>query len=157
MYEGKTILVAPLDWGLGHSSRCVPLIKQLSLRNTVILGVTTATSEFLNSYFPELEKTDLPAYKITYNKNTPQWLTILAQLPRIAKVIRDEHRVTLSLVQQKGINIIVSDNRYGVYDSSVTSILLCHQVDLQLPLFSRLVNRMHRRLMRLADNRAREC
>ena len=29
MVGRKRILVAPLDWGLGHATRCIPIIKEL--------------------------------------------------------------------------------------------------------------------------------
>jgi hypothetical protein len=27
--EPKTILIAPLNWGLGHATRCIPIIRAL--------------------------------------------------------------------------------------------------------------------------------
>jgi hypothetical protein len=33
--EAKTILIAPLNWGLGHATRCIPIIRAL-LKNNYI-------------------------------------------------------------------------------------------------------------------------
>lgn len=56
MYKNKIIFIAPLDWGLGHATRCVPLIKKLSIHNTIILGITPLTQLIFDNEFPELKK-----------------------------------------------------------------------------------------------------
>ena len=62
MIRNKTILIAPLDWGLGHATRCVPLVKHLMKHNLIILGVTGTTRLIFDEEFPELEKIDLEPY-----------------------------------------------------------------------------------------------
>ena len=27
--EGRRVLIAPLNWGIGHATRCIPIIKRL--------------------------------------------------------------------------------------------------------------------------------
>ena len=34
---GQNVLVCPLDWGLGHAARCVPIIKALEARGKKVL------------------------------------------------------------------------------------------------------------------------
>jgi hypothetical protein len=148
VFEGKTILVAPLDWGLGHASRCVPLIKQLTEKNKVIVGVTTITSPFLNAYFPHLPQVEFVSYNVRYHKYVPQWLNLLFQVPSTLRVIKKEKAQTQSHVDKYGINVIISDNRYGVYHKKAVNIFISHQVNLQLPFFSRFMSNLQERRLR---------
>lgn len=68
--NNKIIFIAPLDWGMGHSSRCISIIRCLKKQNTIIIGVTTKNIKFFDSYFPELKKfTSLPI-QLIIQKNT---------------------------------------------------------------------------------------
>jgi len=58
--KGHTLLVAPLDWGLGHASRCIELIHFLKRQNAVILGITPSTEAILKNAFPDLKTVAIP-------------------------------------------------------------------------------------------------
>ena len=52
----KRILVAPLDWGLGHASRSISVIKALLDREVdVLLGSNGRPLALLRREFPQLE------------------------------------------------------------------------------------------------------
>ena len=91
MFTNKIILIAPLDWGLGHATRCVPIIRELEINNKIILGVTPLTSTILEEEFPQLPKISLPEYKIRYSTFLPIWLKLIFDSRRISKVIKAEH------------------------------------------------------------------
>ncbi len=135
VFRNKAILVAPLDWGIGHATRCVPLIKQLLQdNNRVILGVTPLTLKILSAEFPHLERVELPSYQIRYSKFLPVWFKLLFQLPRINRVMEEERALLNQLVLQKRVEVVISDNRYGLYHKNIHSVVICHQINLQAPL-----------------------
>ncbi len=140
MFSGKTIFIAPLDWGLGHATRCVPLIKRLSKNNTVIIGTTGANRDFFERYFPLLQKINLPSYNIRYSKTWPQWLKILWQWPHIASVIKQERKIIGTLITGKKIDVVISDNRFGLHHKEARCIFITHQVRLKTPFFSGFAN-----------------
>ena len=76
MISGKIIFYGALDWGLGHATRSVPIIRQLLKGNSVILGVTPLTNTIFDEEFPELKKIELPAYDIKYSSVFPLWLKL---------------------------------------------------------------------------------
>ena len=52
----KTILIAPLNWGLGHATRCIPIIKALQENNYIpIIASDGAALELLRKEFPYLQ------------------------------------------------------------------------------------------------------
>ncbi|HPG08930.1 MAG TPA: glycosyltransferase [Saprospiraceae bacterium] len=125
------ILVAPLNWGLGHATRSIPVIRRLLDRG---FGVTVASDglalELLRREFPQLESWELPGYGVHYRK--PVLISLIKQIPGIQKVIREEHQLILDRAKRNRFRAIISDNRYGIWHPDIPSILITHQV--QLPI-----------------------
>jgi len=131
---GTVAMVAALNWGMGHATRCVPLIRALQERGCrVILASDGAALDFWKRELPELECRTLPSWRIRYAPGP--WLVpgLLAGLPRMLRAIRAERSHVRRLVEQEGIGWILSDNRYGVRDGRIPSILMTHQLRLSLP------------------------
>ncbi|MFN0214268.1 MAG: glycosyltransferase [Saprospiraceae bacterium] len=131
--SSATILVAPLNWGLGHATRCVPLIRALEqLGAKVILASDGSALNLLKAEFPHLPAFQLPSYRIRYHTHSMIW-NIARQLPRISYAIRAEQWATERLVHEHGITGIISDNRYGCFSRKVKSVILSHQIHLRVP------------------------
>ena len=78
--KSPRILVAPLDWGLGHAARCIPVIKELIQQEAeVIIYGSTHVLNFLKKQFPNLEQIQSNEQEIHYAKYLPAWLKILLQ------------------------------------------------------------------------------
>lgn len=128
------VIVAILDWGLGHATRSVPLIRALIDRNIEVLLVGNGESlQFVTSEFPALRSIQLPGYAIEYPKSGNMTLKILRQMPRLRKVIKSEHLLLEDIVQREGAELVISDNRYGCWTAKVPSILITHQTTILLP------------------------
>ena len=143
MYKNKIIFIAPLDWGLGHATRCVPLIKKLKLDNTVILGITPLTKLIFDDEFPNLKKVDLEPYAISYSKKQPLTVNLILNFLRIRKVIKNENEQLKNIIKENKIEIVISDNRLGLYNSLVETVYITHQVNIQAGLLSLLANKIH--------------
>jgi len=127
------ILVAPLDWGLGHATRCIPLIRfLLHDGHTVVLATDGPQRALLQQEFPQLECLELEGYGITYATKGLVW-GLLAQAPKLVKAIADEHRWLQDSIHTQRLDLVISDNRYGLYSSAIPCVLITHQLQLQLP------------------------
>ena len=130
----KRILFSPLDWGIGHASRSILLIRQLiEAGYEVIIAADGAAYALLRSVFPEIKIIRLSFCKIRYSRHIPAIWKIFFSLPCILKGIKKEHKKTTEIVKEHAIDLIVSDNRYGVYHSTVPTILVIHQLQPRLP------------------------
>ncbi len=135
-YSKKNILIAPLDWGLGHATRSIPIIRAcIEGGHHVIIGSSGRSLQLLKQEFPGITCVEIPSYNIYYQKSGSFILKIIAQLTKVFSGIRREHRVANSIIQEHKINLIISDNRYGVYHHSVYSILISHQMMVKIPGF----------------------
>ncbi len=126
----KRVLVAPLDWGLGHTTRCVPVIQQLIDADfEVLIAAEKNAAILLQQEFPYLTIIPLSGYRISYAKSRLFFsLKILRQIPKILKAIKAEHKWLQQIIKKYRIDIVISDNRYGLYNKAVKSIFITHQL-----------------------------
>ena len=144
MFTGKNIFFGALDWGLGHATRSVPIIRQLKKTNSVILGVTPLTKLIFDEEFPELKKIELPPYNITYSKIIPIWIKLTLSYPEIADIIKKENKLLENIIVENNIEIVISDNRFGLYSKKIHSVFITHQLSLKAPVFETIGNKINR-------------
>jgi uncharacterized protein (TIGR00661 family) len=145
--NNNRILIAPLDWGLGHATRCVPIIKHLLSQNcTVFVGAEGSIATLLKSEFPNITILPLKGYRVEYSKNRFFFLLkIITQLPRISKVIRYEKRWVEEAIKTHNINGVISDNRMGFYSNKIPSVYITHQLLIKtgLNIFDTIAQKIH--------------
>lgn len=151
--DRKTILVAPLNWGLGHATRCIPVIRKLLEQNyNVLLASDGAALDLLQKEFPGLQSIKLPSYNITYAEK-PRFfkLKLVFSLPHIQKTIASEKKMVKKLVEARGIDGIISDNRLGVRNNKVPSVIITHQLNLLSGTTSWLSSKIHQTMIKKFD------
>ena len=129
----KRVLVAPLDWGLGHTTRCIPIIQELLHQDfTVLLAAEGNSAHLLGKEFPSLTILSLKGYQISYSKNQVFFkVKLFGQLPKILKAIKQEHIWLNKIIKEYKIDIVISDNRYGFYNINIKSIFITHQLEIE--------------------------
>lgn len=151
--KGKRVLVTPLDWGLGHATRCIPVIEALRKRNCEVFIASSGSSlELLKKEFPDLAFFGLPSYRIKYPESGSFVFSMIRQIPKIKKTIAEEHKRTQKIMNENNIDLIISDNRYGCWSATIPSVMICHQLSIQLPfvwrLFKPAVDFYHQRMIK---------
>lgn len=130
--RSSQILIAPLDWGLGHTSRCIPIVHHLvQSGHQPLFAGNSAQIAFIVSVFPSIETIHLDGYDIQYSKvDLLNKSTIAAQIPKITTAIAREHEWLSTLLKERPIQGIISDNRYGLYNESTSSVIITHQLQI---------------------------
>ncbi len=132
----KKILVAPLNWGLGHAARCIPLIEKLLEHGADVSIASDGNSlSLLKEEFPQLPFFSLPSYNITYSGSNNQVFKMAGNFFNMQKAIDEEHKQMLLLQQQHSFDAVISDNRYGVWHPSIKSIFITHQINIKVPAY----------------------
>ena len=125
---GKKLLVIPLDWGLGHATRCVPVIRDLLKSNCEVWLAGEGTQEkLLREEFSSLPFLPLKGYRIKYGKSGFTG-KILLQVPSILRSIKEENKWLKEQVIKHGFEAVISDNRYGLYHENIFSVFITHQL-----------------------------
>lgn len=130
---GKKLLVAPLDWGLGHATRCIPIIKELLANGCEVWLAGEGYQEvLLRKEFPNLNFLMLKGYRIKYAASGIG-LKILLQVPKILSVIKEENKWLKEQVDKYEFDAVISDNRYGLYHEKIHSVFITHQLAIKSP------------------------
>ena len=140
----KRVLIAPLDWGLGHNARCIPIIQELLQQgHEVIFAGTQKQFDFICQHQIKIKHVELFSYNVNYAKRLPQWVKIGVQLNKFKSKIRAEHKWLQDFLNKEKIDVVISDNRYGLYSNKVHCIFIGHQLSIQSPLLSKKINNIH--------------
>lgn len=128
------VLVAILDWGLGHATRSIPVIAELQRHGCTVLVAGSGDSlSLLREEFPNLSFFELPGYAPRYPTRSSMVWTMAKQVPRFARTILAEHRVIEEIVTGQRIDRIISDNRYGCWSACIPSAFITHQSNVLMP------------------------
>ena len=129
----KRILVAPLEWGLGHATRCIPIITSLLEQDCeVLIGAEGAAKELLEREFPQLVFLTLKGYRMRYSRKSYLLpLRLLLQFPKMISSIRNERRWLKKAIDEHKIDAVISDNRFGLHNPAVPCIYITHQLTIK--------------------------
>ncbi len=153
MSQSKNILIAPLNWGLGHAVRCIPLIrKYVENGDKVIIASDGQALDFLREEFPKLIFEQLPAYNIHYAKTSLSTkLKLMLQVPKILKTAQKERQITEELVDKYDIDLVISDNRFGLRSNKAKSVYMTHQLRVLSGATTFLTTFLHRKIYKKYD------
>jgi uncharacterized protein (TIGR00661 family) len=124
------VLIAPLDWGLGHATRCIPIITTLIQQNcSVIIAAEGFVKFLLQKEFPHLEFIELRGYRVKYSRQK-LWMPVklMLQLPKIMCRIYEENRWLKKAVTENNIDAVIADNRMGLHHKKISCIYITHQL-----------------------------
>ena len=128
------VLVAPLNWGLGHATRCVPIIRGLLADgHKVVIAADGYPLRFLRREFPHLEWVEFEGLKVRYADGQSQVGAMLRQLPSFLRGIWREHKELKRIVEAYDIDVVVSDNRFGLWCRNAYSVYMTHQLMVKMP------------------------
>ncbi|RAV30405.1 glycosyltransferase [Sinomicrobium soli] len=147
------ILVAPLNWGLGHATRCIPVIRALLQHGFCpVIASDGIALELLRQEFPQLESLYLPSYQIEYAKEGQYFkLKMIWDSPKMIKAVAREKKLVKNIIRERAIDGIISDNRLGVYHKSIPSVFMTHQLNVLTGSTTWLSSKVHRKFIRKFD------
>ena len=128
------MLVAPLDWGLGHATRCIPIIKELGVQGVeVILAADERPFELLKREFPFLPLVRLPGHSVSYSGDKGIASKVVRQFPQLIHSAVSEHRMLQKIIREYGVQGVISDSRFGLFARGIPSIYVSHQITIKMP------------------------
>ena len=130
------ILIAPLDWGLGHATRCIAVVRELLESGAEpVIGAYGQGLIILKNEFPQLEVIEMPGFSLSYPGKYGLRLKVVASLPRMVYSIYKEHRLLKRIIAEKKIDGVISDSRFGLFAGKISTVYMSHQVLVKLPDF----------------------
>ena len=145
--EKIRILIAPLDWGLGHATRCIPIIKELISENCQVFIVADKKNfSLLKKEFPSTVFLRYPGYEIEYSYSKRFFgLKLLYQFPKVIFKMFKEKKWLSRIIKEHSIDAVISDNRFGMYSNKIPSVYITHQLCIKTgnPLTEAIAQRIH--------------
>ena len=133
MLKYRKILISPLDWGLGHATRIIPLIRYLQqVQCQIWIAASGQTEKVLKETFPGIPFLHLEGYKINYQKPGGSFsLKIALQVPKMMRAVFAEHQWLKKNQEIYHWDAVISDNRFGLYHKDLRSVFITHQVNIK--------------------------
>jgi UDP:flavonoid glycosyltransferase YjiC (YdhE family) len=127
-----SVLLAPLDWGLGHATRCIPIINELvKLGAQVTIAASGRQRALLLQEFPLLEFVEIPGYDISYREGILLKWNLFFNMRMILKKIKQENTWLKNILENRKIDAVISDNRYGLFNKKTYCVFITHQLAIQ--------------------------
>ena len=129
----KKVLVSPLDWGLGHAARIVPIVNILRKYNSVIIICGVGAEMFLKTELPDVEIFSLKEKRITYPKGKISFFSFIKWGYVMIYNTFNEFFFVKKVIRKLGIEVVISDNRYGLSFKGLDCFIITHQIAPKLP------------------------
>ena len=141
MTHKKNILLCPMDWGLGHATRMVPVIELLKSQNVnMILGADNRPYEFLKRRFPEVELVRFPGYAPRYPSKGSMAIKMISEMPDMLRFSDKAHNLLEEFVKKRSVDVVISDNRYELWSKQAKTVFITHQLNVQTPKYGKMTN-----------------
>jgi predicted glycosyltransferase len=128
------ILICPLEWGLGHAARIIPVARKLlEMNQNVLIASGEEHLNFLRTEFPGLTYIDFPGFKPGYSRYLPQYIPLLFKTPLLIFHIIREHYRLKSIINNYSIDIVISDNRFGLWNKKIRTAYITHMPLIPFP------------------------
>ena len=146
------ILLSPLNWGLGHVCRTIPIIQLLLAQdNEVIICCDENQEEFYRSYFPELWYVPHAGYPFRFKGKGNWTLDVLSSFSSLNHHLIEEKRRVKDLVEKFNPDLIISDQRFGFVSKKVKSVVISHQLNLPVPIWNLIAKLWNKNLLAAFD------
>jgi hypothetical protein len=130
----KNILICPLEWGFGHAGRMIALASRLREMNyNILFGAGEKHLTFIRNEMPGLTYINFPGFRPGYSRFLPQYIILLLEIPLLLFHIIREHIRLGRIIPEHSVDIVISDNRFGLWNKSIKTIYVTHQPLIPLP------------------------
>lgn len=137
--RNQVVLLSPLNWGLGHVTRTIPIVRELiNNENTVVICCNSEQQsiyeqEDLPVYFEAME-----GYPFKFTGDGKWGVDLLREFPTLYSFLNREHRIVERLTKKWKASVVISDQRYGFYSKQIKSVIISHQLSLPVSGFNKM-------------------
>jgi hypothetical protein len=131
----------------------IPLARRLrEMNNKVIIGSGEEHLTLFRNELPGLSYVSFPGFKPAYSRFLPQYISLLFKIPALLYHIIIEHLRLKRILSEYSVDIIISDNRFGLWNRKVTSVYITHMPLVPFPLWCKFLEPigllLHRQIIR---------
>jgi len=134
LIKQQNILICPLEWGLGHAGRMIALASGLREMNcNILFGAGEKHLSFLRTEMPGCTYISFRGFSPGYSRFLPQYLVLLLKTPVLVYHIIREHYRLKKIIREYEVDIVISDNRFGLWNRKIKTVYVTHQLLIPMP------------------------
>jgi UDP-N-acetylglucosamine transferase subunit ALG13 len=124
----------------------------LQLNNNIIIGSGKEYHKLFRDELPGVSLVAFNGFKPAYSGFFPQYLILLLKTPFLIYHIFREHNRLKKIIEEYKIDIVISDNRFGLWNRKVKTVYVTHMPRIPLPKALRFIEiagiLMHREIIK---------
>lgn len=133
MFKNQRILICPLNWGIGHTTRMVAYAKQLEKNgNTIIVAGDDDVLDIFKEELSHVERVLLKDVHVRYSKSNKTVRKLVLHSPVFMCSLFMQHLALNRLLKKLQVDVVISDNRPSLWSRKVKSYYVTHQPNLKL-------------------------
>lgn len=134
MNKINNILICPLEWGLGHATRMLPLASKLrDMNNNIFVGCGEEHLSLFRIELPGVSYIKFQGFNPVYSHILPQYIALVLKTPLLIFHIIREHFRLKKIILDYNINIVISDNRFGLWNRKIKTVYVTHMPLIPFP------------------------
>ena len=116
----------------------IPLAKRLGeMNNNIFIGSGEEHISLFRNELQNVKYIHFPGFKPGYSRYLPQYLILLLKIPVLLYYIIREHYQLKKIILEHRIDIVISDNRFGLWNRKIKTVYITHMPVIPFPkLFS---------------------
>ncbi|HKK41968.1 MAG TPA: hypothetical protein VJ963_06140, partial [Bacteroidales bacterium] len=140
MNSKGNILICPLEWGLGHAARMIPMVQELRNKGyNILIGSGEEHLAMFREEFADIKFIRFPGFRTGYSRFLPQYLHMLLKTPWLLYHSVKEHYGLKHIIREYNIDIVISDNRFGLWNKDITTVYVTHMPRIPFPVMFRFL------------------
>ena len=122
-----------------------------------MIGGTGNSLALLREEFPDLQTILMPGYSMRYAGRHFLFPALLLQMPLFLFSLLKEQYLLKRIQKKEKFDLIISDNRYGLYHKDCLTVFISHQLNIILPGWLKIFQGISRRAIRCFINQFDVC
>jgi hypothetical protein len=112
----------------------IPIARKLQeLNNNIFIGSGVEHLALFRAEMEGVTYIEFSGFRPGYSKHFPQYLIMLLKTPLLLYHIILEHFRLKRIIREHDIDIVISDNRFGLWNKKVTSVYVTHMPRIPMP------------------------
>jgi hypothetical protein len=107
--------------------------KLLDMNQNVFIASGEEHLNLFRSEVPGLTYIEFPGFKPGYSRHLPQYIPLLLKTPQLLFHICREHHRLKSIIKDYSIDVVISDNRFGLWNRNIRTVYVTHMPLIPFP------------------------
>jgi uncharacterized protein (TIGR00661 family) len=135
------IIYGVCSWGLGHSTRSLPVIRKLIEEGNDLTIISNGRSlQLLKREIREAHFIDIPDYPVLVSDSAKKFMAkSVIYFPLFVKRMEYGLYQLSRMLRKKKYDLIISDARYDMYNKKIPTFFISHQMRIMNPLRIKMV------------------